>query len=192
MRQTQYNVTTNHSKWPDGCGTFTLTVHYEPLPAGSEYGTVTGKRFVSGGPFGCSRDYFVANDLDAIAALLAEHATTIVKIVDASCPSGCIVFGRCQQECLDAGPPDDDAAQDAYFARLQAQASDAPETMEYLVSKRRNQFGEYVVRFWMVTPSGRKRLQDGDYFTEDRADAEATGKAECERHNANHHAAQPQ
>ena len=39
-----------------------------------------GSRFVSGSPGGCSRDYFVASDQEAIKCLYAEHGAIVVSI----------------------------------------------------------------------------------------------------------------
>ena len=36
-------------------------------------------RYCTGDAFGCSRDYVVRNDKDAIAAFLAEHACRVVE-----------------------------------------------------------------------------------------------------------------
>ena len=78
--RTTYKVTTSHAKWEDGNGTFELEVTFEPLPEDRRWGDITGTRFVSGSPFGCSRDYYVTSDKDAICSLLAEHATTLVSM----------------------------------------------------------------------------------------------------------------
>ena len=37
-------------------------------------------RYVSGYPFGCSRDYVVLSDEDAIRRLMTEHSTDVVAI----------------------------------------------------------------------------------------------------------------
>lgn len=80
MMQTKYKVTTSHANWPAGTGTFELTVHSEPIPADQRWGKVALKSYVAGGPFGCSRDYYVATEKEAIANLLGEHATTLVSV----------------------------------------------------------------------------------------------------------------
>ncbi len=64
-----YNVKVNH---PTGYhdGTHQLTVNDNP----------SGKScYVSGGEFGCSRDY-AADDITAIRTFLSEHACTLISI----------------------------------------------------------------------------------------------------------------
>jgi len=37
-------------------------------------------RYVSGSPFGCSKDYLVNSDQEAIALLMQEHACPVISI----------------------------------------------------------------------------------------------------------------
>ena len=60
-------VTRSRNGWEKGNGTFEGEV------------TLTDRgRFVSLGPFGCSRDYVVMTDQDAVVCLLGEHACELV------------------------------------------------------------------------------------------------------------------
>jgi len=75
MKRNLWTITTRHASLPSLTGTFEAEV-------------VTNNdntRFAKCGPFGCSRDYHVVNDVDAIAALLREHATTLVSWKEAAC-----------------------------------------------------------------------------------------------------------
>jgi NifB/MoaA-like Fe-S oxidoreductase len=53
-------------------GTYRLTVKQSPSNKDCKY--------VSGDPFGCSRDYLVKSDEDAIHRLMIEHSTQVVCI----------------------------------------------------------------------------------------------------------------
>jgi hypothetical protein len=53
-------------------GTYKLTVKQSPSNKDCKY--------VSGDPFGCSRDYLVKSDEDAIHRLMSEHSTQVVFI----------------------------------------------------------------------------------------------------------------
>lgn len=66
---TTYRIETKH---PTGYndGTHEVRVHFSRLD---------GTRFVDGASFGCSRDYRVKTDVEAIRLLLSEHAMTLVK-----------------------------------------------------------------------------------------------------------------
>jgi hypothetical protein len=75
-----YLVQSRHGNWPAGNGEFSLTVESEELPEESRVCGVNHRRYVHGGPFGCSRDYFVTSDREAIARLLAEHACEVVRV----------------------------------------------------------------------------------------------------------------
>lgn len=69
-KETYYAVTVSH---PTGFhnGTHTIRVR---MCFGGKF------RFCGGSNFGCSRDYLVKNDKEAITKFLAEHACTVVKI----------------------------------------------------------------------------------------------------------------
>jgi hypothetical protein len=68
LKRTQYRVAVSH---PTGFhkGTHTFTVSEWP----------NGSRFVDAADFGCSRDYFVKTDKEAISLLLREHACSAVS-----------------------------------------------------------------------------------------------------------------
>ncbi len=66
---TEYKVTSFHGKYSPCNGEFVLTV----------YDTFENFKFVSGEPFGCSRNYYTDSDESAISLLLAEHGATLVK-----------------------------------------------------------------------------------------------------------------
>lgn len=67
-----YEVTTTHlNGYLDG--THKFTVNTVKTDKGIH-------RYVDAPDYGCSRDYYVSNDEEAIKALLAEHATTVVSI----------------------------------------------------------------------------------------------------------------
>ena len=53
-------------------GTYRLVVKKSPSNKDCKY--------VSGDPFGCSRDYFAQSDEDAIGRLMTEHSTQVVCI----------------------------------------------------------------------------------------------------------------
>lgn len=74
MNRKTYQVTTKHpTGYMDGRHELTVNVN--------DYKNGNGARYVSGAGFGCSRDYLVKTDAEAIRLLLAEHAMTALKIV---------------------------------------------------------------------------------------------------------------
>lgn len=66
--RTQYAVTVEH---PTGFhrGTHTLTVYEQAGRSGAKY--------VDGSAFGCSRDYRVATNREAVVLFMAEHACRV-------------------------------------------------------------------------------------------------------------------
>ena len=68
----KYLVTTNGFY----SGTYELTVKKSAFHDGNKF------RYVSGHPFGCSKDYYVDSDDKAINLLVKEHGCSVVDIVE--------------------------------------------------------------------------------------------------------------
>jgi len=64
------------SNLPECNGTFNLDVRF-----------AEGSRHVVGGPFGCSRDYFVASDQAAIRSFLLENCAKMGSCEEVKCVS---------------------------------------------------------------------------------------------------------
>lgn len=72
MSRTDYRVTTKHpAGYRDGTHTLTVNLNRD------------GTRYVTGGGFGCSRDYNTFDDATAIRSLLREHMMTATEIAPA-------------------------------------------------------------------------------------------------------------
>ena len=68
MTRTTYSITTKHSNgYRDGVHEVNVTTDNK------------GLKSVSGGGFGCSRDYATDKDITAIKFLIAENGMTLVK-----------------------------------------------------------------------------------------------------------------
>ncbi len=67
MNRTTYQIVTRHpTGYKDGTHAVDVCINSN------------GTRYVSGGLVGCSRDYAVAKDVDAIRMQLSEHSMTLV------------------------------------------------------------------------------------------------------------------
>lgn len=61
-----YRIQCSHPTMVEYCNVFFLVVKLSG----------NGNRYVTGSPFGCSRDYYVNSDSDAINIFLREHGCT--------------------------------------------------------------------------------------------------------------------
>ncbi len=69
MKRKTYKITTRHPNgYRDGEHEVTVTINQD------------GTRYVSGGWFGCSRDYKVDGDRGAVRMLLAENGMRLVEM----------------------------------------------------------------------------------------------------------------
>lgn len=97
-KRTKYEVTTKHGQWQAGNGTFTMTVETEMIPSEDVIGGRNRVSFVHGGPFGCSRNYVVRSDREAIERLLSEHATDLVACSCLDEPEAVVDINRSESD----------------------------------------------------------------------------------------------